>query len=82
MKAVKLPVEIEWYPATEEYYNEITEWSSEERPILYSDKDKNYTITTLEGVMIATKNDVIIKGVSGECYPCKLDIFNKTYKTL
>ncbi len=82
MKAIKKPIQIEWYPATEEYYNEITEWSSEERPIKFSDKDKNYTITTLEGVMIATPKDVIIKGVSGECYPCKLDIFNETYTTI
>jgi len=82
MKAQKLPVIIEWYPATDEYHNEITKWSTPERPIIFSDEDKNYTITTLEGVMNATKNDVIIKGINGECYPCKLDIFNSTYKTI
>ena len=36
-------------------------------------------IQTLEGVMTATLGDWIIKGVSGEFYPCKPDIFEKTY---
>lgn len=36
-------------------------------------------IKTLEGVMKASINDFIIKGVSGEFYPCKPDIFEKTY---
>ena len=37
-------------------------------------------IHTLEGNMIATKGDWIIKGVNGEFYPCKPDIFEKTYE--
>lgn len=37
-------------------------------------------ITTLEGVMTASKGDWIIKGVNGEFYPCKPDIFEKTYE--
>ncbi len=37
-------------------------------------------IHTLEGVMTASKGDFIIKGVSGEFYPCKPDIFEKTYE--
>lgn len=36
-------------------------------------------ITTLEGNMTATLGDWIIKGVNGEFYPCKPDIFEKTY---
>lgn len=36
-------------------------------------------IWTLEGTMKATINDYIIKGVNGEFYPCKEDIFRKTY---
>lgn len=38
------------------------------------------TISTLEGVMTASKGDWIIKGVNGEFYPCKPDIFEKTYE--
>lgn len=36
-------------------------------------------IKTLEGDMIAEVGDYIIKGVKGECYPCKPDIFKLTY---
>ena len=42
--------------------------------------DGKFKITTLEGVMIVDIGDYIIKGVNGEFYPCKLDIFNKTYE--
>lgn len=41
--------------------------------------DKFY-IVTLEGEMCADKGDWIIKGVNGEFYPCKPDIFEKTYE--
>ena len=37
-------------------------------------------IHTLEGVMTATEGDFIIKGVQGEFYPCKPDIFEQTYE--
>lgn len=40
----------------------------------------NLLIHTLEGVMRADKDDWIIKGVNGELYPCKPDIFEKTYE--
>ena len=36
-------------------------------------------INTLEGVMTASVGDWIIKGVKGECYPCKPEIFELTY---
>lgn len=37
-------------------------------------------IETLEGVMHASPGDWIITGVNGEKYPCKPDIFEKTYE--
>ena len=37
-------------------------------------------IHTLEGDMAASRNDFIIKGIDGEFYPCKPDIFSKTYE--
>lgn len=48
--------------------NPEKEW----RPICMS-------ITTLEGIMTAMSGDWIIKGVKGEFYPCKPDIFDATY---
>lgn len=40
-----------------------------------------WDIPTLEGVMKARAGDYIIQGVNGEFYPCKPDIFRKTYQT-
>ncbi|CAB4151167.1 hypothetical protein UFOVP685_19 [uncultured Caudovirales phage] len=37
------------------------------------------TIHTLEGDMTANPGDYIIKGIQGEIYPCKADIFEATY---
>lgn len=37
-------------------------------------------INTLEGSMYANAGDYIIKGVKGEFYPCKPDIFDETYE--
>ena len=37
-------------------------------------------IKTLEGTMTASAGDYIIRGVNGEHYPCKPDIFDKTYE--
>lgn len=37
-------------------------------------------ISTLEGVLGVSENDWIIRGVNGEFYPCKPDIFEKTYE--
>ena len=42
----------------------------------------NMWIATLEGDMVAKKGDYIIKGVQGEYYPCKPDIFAETYEEL
>lgn len=38
------------------------------------------SIETLEGTMIANEGDWIIRGVKGEIYPCKPDIFEATYE--
>ena len=37
-------------------------------------------IITLEGTMTADRGDYIIQGINGELYPCKPDIFHKTYE--
>lgn len=40
------------------------------------------TIHTLEGDMKVSRGDYVIKGVNGEFYPCKPDIFEKTYEPI
>ena len=44
--------------------------------------DNFLTITTLEGPHKVTPGDWIIKGVKGELYPCKPDIFEATYEAV
>lgn len=44
--------------------------------------DPHYTIETLEGTMRANLLDYIIRGVAGEIYPCKPDIFTATYEAV
>lgn len=43
-------------------------------------KNSGITIHTLEGDHLAKAGDYIIKGVQGELYPCKPDIFKETYE--
>ena len=44
--------------------------------------DNNLYIETLEGNMNVSIGDYIIKGIVGEFYPCKPDIFKETYETV
>ena len=49
--------------------------------IRYHDEDGEFlSINTLEGTMRASVGDFIIRGVQGEFYPCKPDIFAATYE--
>jgi hypothetical protein len=49
-------------------------------PGIIADGCTKYLIQTLEGNMLAQRGDWIIKGVKGEFYPCKPDIFEATYE--
>lgn len=44
------------------------------------ENDECYLIPTLEGTHNFTPKDVLITGVKGEIYPCKIDIFEATYE--
>lgn len=54
----------------------LESWSKDRHP----DAVGSAKIKTLEGVILATEGDYIIKGVKGEFYPCKPDIFEMTYE--
>lgn len=49
---------------------------------IYPGPDGGIYIKTLEGRMYASTGDYIIKGVQGEFYPCKPDIFEQTYEKI
>lgn len=44
--------------------------------------DDCYLIPTLEGTMALKRGDMLIRGVKGEIYPCKRDIFEMTYEAV
>lgn len=81
MKYRKKPVVIEAVLWDGVKVSEFTDWIGE---ALHNDVIMRYgdkvIIKTLEGNMIANAGDYIIKGVNGELYPCKPDIFQKTYE--
>lgn len=58
-------------------------WSFEYKghPVTH-ENDRCYLITTLEGTHNLTPDDMLITGIHGEIYPCKLDIFAKTYEAV
>ena len=60
-------------------WGEISIWLGVGGPWRVAD-DKGIDIQTLEGVMHANIGDWIIRGVKGELYPCKPDIFAATYE--
>ena len=86
----KLPVVIEAVQFTGDNWNEITAFfgrkSGETRhgghpePGDWQSHGRSVRIVTLEGIMTADEGDWIIKGIKGEFYPCKPDIFAKTYE--
>lgn len=82
MKYIKKSVEIEavQFIDTPERIIEIAAFMGGNLRVNYEDKDNPYIpIETLEGTMKASVGDYIIKGVKGEIYPCKPDIFEQTY---
>ena len=74
MKFRKKPVVIEAYHLGT---HTLPSWCIDVSEIIDSE---TIEIETLEGKMRATKDDWIIKGVKGEVYPCKADIFAMTYE--
>ena len=86
----KLPVEIEAELVSEllekfkHNFNELPKWVIEayENMTINTITDNDFIIKTLEGNMTASKEDYLIKGINGELYPCKKEIFEKTYIAL
>lgn len=91
-KYIKKPVEIEavlWdgskesFQAVIEFLGYTVKPASDYFLKQYEEVTKEgLKISTLEGTMNASIGDYIIKGVQGECYPCKPDIFHLTYSAV
>ena len=81
MKFRKKPVEIEAVQWTGNNVSEILDFVNHMDIRIQNHDDKtDLYINTLEGTMHASEGDWIIRGVHGEYYPCKPDIFEKTYE--
>jgi hypothetical protein len=80
----KKPVVIEavQFVDTAQAITELSDFYAHDIVVDYSVKNAPpiLKIETLEGTMTANVGDWIIKGVNGEFYPCKPDIFEKTYE--
>ena len=50
------------------------------KPSVATRDRRSMLIHTLEGIMEVRPGDWVIKGIEGEFYPCKPDIFDKTYE--
>ena len=89
-KATKKPVTIEFVEWTGKNLLEVIRFTGQHASAMdfkwedYEDlvKRKGLKIFTLEGEHLASIGDLIIKGVAGEFYPCKPDIFNATYEVI
>ena len=86
MKYCKKPIVIEAIQWTGDNYPEIWEFCKsallETEEYLDCSKVECLIIPTLEGQMIVSIGDFIIRGINGEFYPCKPDIFEKTYEVV
>ena len=76
----KKPVVIEAMLLTEENGHLVWEWADSKPLKNWKGEVEGLRIYTLEGTMNADFGDYIIKGIAGEFYPCKADIFEKTYE--
>ena len=77
MKYRKKPVVIEAIQWDGTNYDEIGDWMGLNSTL---EIDGQFIIPTLEGDMRVSEGDWVIRGVNGEFYPCKPDIFEKTYE--
>lgn len=84
MKFRKKPVEIEAWQFEAPEFMAQPKWLSDAMirgDVWWQGGEKPYyTIKTLEGNMRANPTDWIIRGVKGELYPCRADIFAATYE--
>ena len=80
----KRPVVIEAEQFTDQNKDMIYNWATSIRGnVTHSWDNKGQPILlipTLEGEMICSLGDYLIKGIQGELYPCKPDIFEQTYE--
>ena len=82
-KFVKKPVVIEAIQYDGANITEVESFVGAKLPSVWlSVEDTQLVIPTLEGDMKVSKGDYVIKGIKGEFYPCKPDVFKSTYNVV
>lgn len=79
MEFVKKPIVIEAVQWKIDNVEEVVALQNDASPVLTFSGD-NVLIETREGTMMADPDDWIIRGIAGEIYPCKPEIFEATYE--
>jgi len=79
-KYMKKPIIIEAMQLTDKTKNDVLVWVSSKKYSDFSGSKPKIIIQTLEGEMTVSLWDYVIKGINGEFYPCKPDIFEATYE--
>lgn len=79
MKYKTKPCEIEAIQYTGKNADEVLSFAGEKN-IIFNPHVKRFWIETLEGMMNVSPKDYIIRGLQGEIYPCKPDIFQMKYE--
>ncbi|EGO8216672.1 hypothetical protein [Enterococcus faecalis] len=89
MKARKRPVTIEAFKYDGDFIFSngeayVPEWAmeAERNGVLVWRGPGDLYVKTLEGDMFVAPGDYVIQGIQGEIYPCKPDIFEKTYEII
>ena len=79
MKYVKKPVVVEAIQMLSDNIEQVYEMLGDNLIIVGDTDNKKHFIDTLEGIMELSWGDYVIKGIKGEFYPCKPDIFELSY---
>ena len=86
MRYKKKPLEIEAIQYDGKNLQECSDFCNGKLTIydnlVHNIQSMRISVETLEGIMLVSAGDYIIKGVKGELYPCKPDVFELTYESL
>lgn len=82
MKAIKKPIVVDVWQLDYKSISTAPKWVKNARDrnrIAYRIRGEYWTVYTIEGPMFADEGSYLIKGVKGELYPCRKDVFEETY---
>lgn len=87
MKYRKKPVVIDAMQYTQDTLHSVMTWietfvEHNSEVLSYNEEANRFDCITLEGKLEISEGDFLIRGVKGEFYPCKPDIFHLTYDTV